>query len=191
VITFTPRKKQAEAVAFLQNELFTTPLWLSNEQIFSLSQNGGVYQIAGIQESILNQLLTQKTLCHLLMFQSHEPLNAYTPDQLLTDLEKGIFKELQDHLPVDMYRRNLQKIYVQCLIGKANSNEEKSGGFEPAFARVNSRTDIPSIIKGHLKKLEQQIGNAIPSYRDISTKEHLQDIKDQLHQTLESGKKKN
>jgi hypothetical protein len=40
----------------------------------------------------------------------------YSVAKLINDLKKGIFSDLKDKSQIDMYRRNIQKLYVDQLI---------------------------------------------------------------------------
>jgi len=41
---------------------------------------------------------------------------AYTVTEMLHDLQSGIFSELATGKPIDVYRRNLQKAYVNKIV---------------------------------------------------------------------------
>jgi len=189
VIEFVPKAKQKQAMQFLQEQLFTTPMWLIDKKLISLTGEGDYSAIGTAQWGVINQLLAPITLNRLLARQSVDPANAYTVTEMLAELSKGIFSELPAHKPVDIYRRSLQKMYVETITPLITA----SG---PAFIKVPGLTlqgpslaadkmnDALSELKAHLKTLTATIKSAIPSATDAATRTHLQDIYERLDKAL-------
>jgi hypothetical protein len=113
VVEFTPRAKQKEAMQFLQAQLFTTPLWLKQEKIESLVSVNAMTTILSVQNSILGRLLSNNTFNKLFRYEASGDKNVYTASDMVTDLRKGIWSELASRKPIDIYRRNLQKAFVE------------------------------------------------------------------------------
>ena len=57
VYEIVPKAKQKEAVDFLNKQLFATPAWLINQDIFSRTGQSGITVIGTLQDNILNRLL--------------------------------------------------------------------------------------------------------------------------------------
>src|SRR5205085_1530153 len=153
VYEVTPKAKQREAIAFLQNQIFATPAWLISKDILNRINNPGESDpIAATQESVLTSLLSTSRLNRLQ--QSTERFGvtkAYSAMELFNDLQNGLFTELKSKKPIDSYRRHLQKSYVDKLDAMLNSGASAST-FTISFGNANalssvdiSRTDIPSI----------------------------------------------
>ncbi len=115
VFEFVPRERQKEAVQFLQDQLFTTPEWTVNKDIFSLVEGNGYLRILFLQKEVLSAVMSLNNLGTLLYFEANHPTGAFTPIDLLQDLKAGIFRELKEYQPIDLYRRNLQKAYIAQL----------------------------------------------------------------------------
>jgi hypothetical protein len=188
VIEFVSKAKQKEAIAFLQEQLFTTPTWLLDKKIFSLTGSGDMNTIATMQNNTLNRLISVATINKLLQFEAVYSAQAYTATEMLNDLKRGIWSELRVAKPVDLYRRNLQKLYVERLIAltaEAPVGTATQGQQQPTLSKSN---DGLSIIKGHMKTLLTEIRAAIVTSKEAATKLHLQDLADRLTNALDNKK---
>src|SRR5947209_2501167 len=116
IIEFVPKAKQKEAMEFLQDQLFKTPKWLVDNTISDYTGANKLTTISNVQGMILGRLLGNNTFNKLFRFEA-ESNNAYTVNEMVSDLRKGIWSELPMHQPIDIYRRDLQKMFVERLIG--------------------------------------------------------------------------
>jgi hypothetical protein len=191
-ITFPSRDKQKAAVQFFQEELFSTPSWLVNNDIFNfmpadpsfLDFPGNMHQLNIIQRTILARITSHNITNNLLLAQTSSTGEHYSVDELFTDLETGIYKELKNQSAIDIYRRNLQKLYVERLI-------ELTGGFSTARDAWDSQlypvitiTDVYPIIKNHLRELLKTINAALPGYKDKMSKLHLIELKERINKAI-------
>lgn len=174
LLQYAGRDKQKDAVLFLQKELFTTPQWLCNDQLFTITGGSGYSTVLDIQKDVLQQLINPAALRGLLYVQSQQPATAYSPAQLLADLETGIWSELQTNAPVNLYRRNLQKAYASQLLALERSALEKGNTSDLLL------TDILSIVKAQRQRLYKKITASIAKYKDEETKMHLEDLSERL-----------
>ncbi len=189
VIEFVSKAKQKEAMAFLQEQLFTTPTWLLDKKIFSLTGSGDMNTIANMQNGTLNRLLSNATISKLLLFESVHGAQAYTAKEMLVELKRGIWSELKTAKAIDIYRRNLQKLYVERLIAlTAEAPAAAVPGAPNMSAAVSKMNDGLSIVKGHMRSLLAEIKAAIVTSSDPLTKLHLQDIADRLTTSLDTKK---
>lgn len=191
VYAYTPREKQKEAIQFLQDQLFTTPKWLIDTKLFSLIGVSQLETVSSAQKSALGRLLNPRTLSNLVSFEMYDPSKAYTVSGMLSDLKSGIWSELKTHRPIDIYRRDLQKAYVESLIRlvkppKAAPTTQQT--FRPQGARSQPTiddNDAISIVKGHIKALMTEIRTAIASTSDTPSRLHLQDVLERLKNGLD------
>ncbi|MFT3843717.1 MAG: zinc-dependent metalloprotease [Lacibacter sp.] len=185
VIEFVSKAKQREAISFFQEQLFATPTWLLDKNIFSLTGTGDFSTITTMQSTILNRLISVATINKLLQFDAVYPAQAYTAIDMLNDLKHGIWSELRIGKPIDLYRRNLQKLYVERLISltiEIPSSSLPQGQQQPILSKSN---DGLSIIKGHIQTLLVEIRAAILTSKDAATKLHLQDMADRIGKNLD------
>lgn len=189
--TTVPKASQKEAVAFLNTQLFKTPDWLLDQNILSkIKPETGVEAIKTLQEYALTSLLAGDRTVRLM--ETGTSAKYYTADDLFTDLESGIWAEIKTGQPIDIYRRNLQKVYAEKLIGllkpgKANVLSIPPGvtyGFSTRVVELE-KTDLPSIARGHLEILKASIQKAIPLETDKLSKYHLKDILKRIDSALD------
>ena len=122
----TPRIRQEEAVVFLHKQLFETPYWLLDKNILNkISSPASSEMIANTQASVLNSLLSSSRLFRMEAISDRFGKTiVYGPDDLVNDIEKGLWKELSTpQQPIDPFRRNLQKQYIDDLIGLMNPSQ--------------------------------------------------------------------
>jgi hypothetical protein len=176
VYEFCSLEKQRAAVKFLQDELFTTPLWIIDAKYFSLINQGSLFQILNLQDKMLKNVMSVSNLATLLKFQTTFPERAYTPVAFLNDLKSGLWNELKmKSAMIDIYSRNVQKLYIKQLVYLL-SNPASGGKGDPmdvANYQLLISTDLYSIIKIHAKQLLSDINKALPNCKDEMTRAHL------------------
>lgn len=189
IIEYVSKAQQKEAVQFLQDQLFKTPTWLLNKEIYSLTGLGNMTTLGNIQENILGRLISANTLNKLVQGEELNPANAYTATEFLRDLKSGIWSELPGRRATDIYRRNLQKIYAERLIALINppptTTQPATSGRGGGPVTISKTSDVLSILKGHARSLAAEIKAAIPGVQNQTTKMHLQDVHDRLVQALD------
>ncbi|MDP4250482.1 MAG: zinc-dependent metalloprotease [Bacteroidota bacterium] len=188
----TPKVIQQEAVAFLHAQLFETPYWLLNRDILNkINSPSSNENVINTQGSVLQSLLSSSRLFRMsIMENRYGKKDSYTVDDLVTDLEKGIWKELRGVAAIDPYRRNLQKEFVESLISLTNPSQPAMPASLPRglillFGGDIKNTDVPSIARAHLTALRKRILAAVPLIRDNLSKYHLRDVAERIRQALE------
>ncbi|MGZ3924572.1 MAG: zinc-dependent metalloprotease, partial [Flavisolibacter sp.] len=155
VVEFVSKAKQKEAMQFLQDQLFKTPKWIIDNNIADYTNDNKLTIISSLQSGTLSRLVSNTTLNKLFRFEAEQPTNAYTATEMLTDLRKGVWSELAAKQPIDIYRRNLQKSYVEALDHLINP--DPMSGIQISFGgaitpTINPRTtDAISIAKAQLR----------------------------------------
>lgn len=188
----TPKNLQKDAIAFLNAQLFETPTWLVDKNILDKFSNPVTNDmVANIQLNTLNSLLGIQRLNRLAISSIRfGAANTYQLDDMLTDVKKGVWSELTTKKATDNYRRNLQKAYVEALIGIINPAPAPSiSGLPASLLALLSpnvkNTDIPSIVRAHLTALRNDITAAIPATTDKLTRYHLQDVSERIKRALD------
>ncbi|HLZ16156.1 MAG TPA: zinc-dependent metalloprotease, partial [Cyclobacteriaceae bacterium] len=184
-----PKARQQEAVSFLNRQLFETPRWLLDYSILNkIASPSSTDQIGMIQNGVLGSLLSSNRMNSLLQSANRfGEAKVYTVDDLLSDVRKGVWKELSTHQPIDAYRRNLQKTYAESLISILAPPTPPTvlpGGITIQFGPNTKNTDLPSIARAELTSLRNQILAAIPATGDKLSKYHLQDVAERIKQAL-------
>jgi hypothetical protein len=137
---------------------------------------------------MLNRLLSNRTLNKLVEAEASLGNNAYQVIELLNDLKKGIWSELAARKAVDIYRRNLQKSYVNILSNLLKppppSQTMVTTGISITISGGSDKTDVISVVKAHLSALRNEINTAGAVIADPMTKYHLQDISKRIDKAL-------
>ncbi len=191
--TFEPVSKatQQEAVKFLNTQLFTTPEWLLDQNVINkIKPETGVEAIKALQDYAISSLFAGDRAVRLM--ETGVTSKNYTLDELYSEIESGIWSELKGGKSIDIYRRNLQKVYAEKLIsmlkpGKTTVNAIPVGvtyGFNGRSVDLNE-TDVPSISRAHLENLKSSIQAAIPKTADKLSKYHLQDMLQRIKMALD------
>jgi len=186
-----PKTRQHEAIAFLDAQLFTTPRWLIDTAVLNkISSPIAGDPVGSIQTGVLGSLLSSSRLNTLMQSSVRfGDARTYTVENLLTDLRRSIWKELATHQTIDVYRRNLQKTYVESLISilTPSTPAVNAPGLTIFFGPNIKNTDLPSIAKAELNSLRSQIQAAIPSTTDKLSRYHLVDLADRIKKVLNPG----
>lgn len=189
VYTHVKKTKQQEAMAFLQKQLFETPDWLIDENIFNkIESAGNVERIRQYQVRTLNNLLDFGRMARMSENETINGRNAYSMFNMMEDLRKGIWSELNSGKAIDLYRRNLQRAYLDRM---AYLMTEKQRELPERFRRFVSRTnvdvnqsDIRAITRAELNSLQRSIRAGINRTGDNMTKIHLRDALERIDKIL-------
>ena len=193
VFTLVPKIRQEEAVKFLVDNAFTTPLWMVDPEILRRIEPTGVLQrIATAQRSVLTTLLNDQRFARLIEQQTVDGTAAYTAAELLATIRKGVWKELDgSQIKIDAYRRNLQNAYLEMVDAKLNGAGGAAGGRGGAGGgggrggRPSASDDEKPFFRAELRALSASITAAIAKATDHDTKAHLEGAKDQIAKILD------
>jgi hypothetical protein len=191
VYELVSKAKQKEALEFLQKQLFNTPTWLLDQQVFDKTGQSGLTIVGSVQDNILNRIMSSRTLTKLVEAEAAAGKKAYGILEYMGDVKTGVWSELATKKPIDVYRRNLQKTYVNTLINILNppavSAMSFGGGFgSPAPSLVSAeKSDVRTVVKAHLQRLKADASSAAVLYTDTMSKIHLQDISDRISKALD------
>lgn len=194
VYSYTPKVLQQEAMNFLIKQLFVTPAWLINNDILNRIGNTGLSVIGSRQDAVLSRIISTGTISKLLSMEAELGKEAYNAADMLNDLKQGIWSELAGRKPVDIYRRNLQKSYVERIgqiISPAFTGPVTGISFRigaPAAMMDTKNSDIISVLRGNLRALQAEIKTALPAISDKMTRYHLQDVNDRIVKILDPEK---
>ena len=185
-----PRAKQAEAVQFLNDNVFTTPSFFFDPEILRrIEPTGFVERVRGRQTAVLNLLFQDSRLSRVAEQQATDP-SAYSIADLFGEVRRGAFSEFGGGaVRVDEYRRNLQRAFVdqmERLISTPLVTPFPPGftpfvGFtppppRPADARAQARLELVD--------LQATLRAALPRAADRTTRAHIVDLLARIDQIL-------
>ena len=178
VYTHVEKSHQKNCIKFLNKNLFETPTWMIDKNILDKIQfAGAVDQVRGLQSSYLNRILDFGRLARVIENEALNGSEAYSLDELMSDLKNGIFSELKNNSNIDIYRRNIQRAFIQRLGYLMKENQSI-----PSFFRSSSsitrikveESDIRSSTLGVLIDLRRELNKAQKKYSsNKSVKNHL------------------
>jgi Met-zincin/Domain of unknown function (DUF5117)/Domain of unknown function (DUF5118) len=190
VYEFVSKETQKEAMDFINKQIFTSPTWLINKEITGKTGINPATTILTIQETAINRMLNNNTMNKMLNAETANGSGAYTVNDLLNDLKQNVFTELPAKKTIDIYRRNLQKSYVERLNSLINPAAAPTGGIVITFGNAaptvdTKKSDILSYLKGHARELKALTDAAAAGTADKASKYHLQDLSDRLKKILD------
>lgn len=167
-----PYTKEKNAVKYLNDQVFSTPVWLNYKPIVNKLNVNFNLELSSIQESQIIFLLNRYRFSSMLNNEQNSGVKTYTLKEMLNDLKQGIFEELYDKKNVDVYRRELQRLYVARLLDESYGKENLSRGLGDLYNYATS--DIGMILQDDVATLHTLIKKALknPGLNSIS-KSHL------------------
>ena len=188
VYTATPVAMQKSVMNFLHTQLFTTPKWLLDNNILNKISNPVANErIQSVQTNVLKNLLDKGRLYRLTTSTTRFGNVSYSLHDMMEDTRKGLFSELNNRQATDVFRRNLQKVYVSQLGDLINPS---TGAAPSPLLRMGpaldvENTDIVSEAKAQLKKLTAAIQSNKGSINDASSVSHFDDLQDRIKHILD------
>ena len=182
---------QRKAMRFIDEHVLQTPTWaLDYDMLRRLEHAGAVERIRAYQELAVQRLLNHARLARLIEHEAFLGDKTYRPAQMLDDARAMIWREVGANQPIDTYRRNLQRAYLEqahYLLHEAKSEPWSPPG--SGNLRVSSNTDPPlnaslhisqsdirPLLRDQLRMLEEEIRTALKrGVRDRMTRIHLED----------------
>ncbi len=195
VFTLVPKIRQEEAVKFLVENAFTTPVWMIDPEILRRIEPTGVLtRIRTAQSSVLNAVLNDQRFARLIEQQAVDGSAAYTAAELLATVRRGVWKELDaPQVKIDAYRRNLQNAYLDLVNTKLNpapaaaaaAAQQGGGGGRGGRGAAARSEDEKPFFRAELHALNTSITAAIAKATDHDTKAHLEGARDQIAKILD------
>ena len=190
VYSHVVKNHQKQCMKFLNEQLFKTPAWLINKDISNKIEFTGLTErIRKSQSNNLKKILDFARLARVIENNTVNDNESYSLIEMLNDLQSGIWSELRTSSAITVYRRNLQKAYIERMDYLINKKQSEITGIEKYTlkrTKVNiNQSDIISVCRGKLEELKSQIKKRLPSYRDEYSKYHLKDMINRIDSTLD------
>ncbi|MBF4494371.1 zinc-dependent metalloprotease [Flavobacterium sp. MR2016-29] len=168
-----PKARQIEAMNWLQANAFASPTWIVNVNTLKNTEFAGYTEtFRNIQVKQLNSLLSLGRIGRLM---DNEILGADTYKALdfFKDIRKGIWKEAGTATNVTIYRRNLQRGYIDRM-GALMTEEIKPNDRSTIYYNV-SQSDLRALVRGELTVLKKSLTAAKALGVNTETKYHYED----------------
>ncbi len=176
-----PRARQAEAVRFLNDNVFATPTYLVRPEIASRVEAGGmIARINNAQSRVLNAVFDDGRLNRLLEIEAvaTNKGDVYPLSSMLDDLRRGVWSEVYTGRPADAFRRELQSDFLTTIANKLNPPAESplitAQRQQFGVPRVLSSDDAKSQLRGTLVTLRNDLRANAGRSGDRATQLHVQ-----------------
>ncbi|MEM6879391.1 MAG: zinc-dependent metalloprotease [Bacteroidota bacterium] len=162
-----PSDRQREAVAWISDNVFTTPEWLIDQDILQrISPSGVADRIKGVQARALGNLMLVARLNRLAEQRAVYGDDQYGLSDLMDQTFEGIFNGDEES---DTYNRALQKMLVEGLLSLIDNGDavaDVKGAARSTLDRIQDLFDGRSrggdmVVDGHFNELVRMIENGL------------------------------
>jgi hypothetical protein len=170
-----PKARQTAALQFLVANAFQVPPFMIRTDVLRRIQpSGAVDRVRTAHAAILASLLQNQRLDRMTEQLTIDGATvAYSPLQFLADVRTGVWSEVGKPGAVTIYRRNLQRAYLDSM-------DEKLNGAPAASAEVRM------LVKGELRALDRQLQAALAGTGlDENTRRHYSDSREEIATILD------
>jgi hypothetical protein len=172
VYQMVPVETQRDALEFIKANVFTSPVWLLDTAILSRVGESPTQTISRSHERVLNYLFGTNTMSKLAVNQALYGEKAYQLIDYFNEVDRAMWTELEAEKAIDVYRRNLQRSYIEELISLSN----KSG---------KEYRDVAPIVKNKLIEIHAAIKKGKRKIDDPMTQYHLKFLENRLMEVIE------
>jgi hypothetical protein len=152
---------QRAAAKFLIENALRTPTSLMNDDItLRITATGVADRVLGAQRRVVTSLVNASRIKRMTEHAEGDD-DAYSPTEFLGDMRNGLFEEFSNRRPeVDLYRRGLQRLYVDHLANALNPapaaapNPNIPPQFRPT--RVGD-SDFPALARAELVAIKASV----------------------------------
>lgn len=202
-IVYTPIEPdyQRRAMQFIDQHVLQTPSWaLDFDMLRRLEHAGAVERIRAYQELAVQRLLNHARLARMIEHEAFLGDRTYRPADMLDDTREMVWREVRQNRPIDTYRRNLQRAYLDQahhLLHDATSNHwnpPSSGNLRvsnnndpPLNADLHiGQSDIRPLVRDQLRQLDREIEATLRrGVNDRMTRIHLEDARARIARALD------
>ena len=189
VYTHVDKEHQKKCLTFINEQLFKTPSWLIDTNIFDkIEYSGSVERVRRLQERTLNNILSLGKMARLIENETLNGNDAYSLRNMMRDLRHGIWSELRNGRNIDTYRRNLQRAHIDRLAYLMTAKNQKKanafGGYQKSTVVNTSQSDIRAVVRAELKTLQRSIRAAVANSSGMK-RIHLQDALERIKDILD------
>jgi len=169
-----PKLKQQEALNYVLANAFQVPAFMVDKEVLRRIQpSGAVDKVKAAQKEVLTELLQNARLDRMTeQLTIDGPAIALSPLEFLTSVRNGIWSEVGKPGAISIYRRNLQRSYLDNMNQKLNA--------------PGANSEVRMLVKGELRALEKQLaaGLAVAGL-DENTRRHLSDSREEIAAILD------
>jgi len=157
---YTPVSKtdQQRAMNFLNRHVFIAQTWLIPKSISSkINADGSLDLIAARKSRVLNSLLSQSRIQRLIEGEFQNGVQAYSLENMLNDLDHGIWSSAKSSSQASHIQRILQRNYISKIESLlAPSTKENKSTLQHTDAIPILKSKLSSLLKTSKKKAKSK-----------------------------------
>lgn len=167
--THVDKATQKRAVRFLDKQVFHTPMWLLDPELArKFEADGLVKRIKNIQAQTLGLVFRTDRLIRMSENEAINGSSAYTVYELFNDTRNSIMSDVNTS---DLYRRNLQRLYIEQLSSLLKKED-----------RTSNISDVKTIARGTLFSIYKELK---PGKKGSIHDMHVLDLKKRIAESLD------
>ena len=173
---------QKSAMEWLHKNAFATPSWLMDEAILkNINYAGYTDRIRSLQSRHLNNILNFERIGRLIDHKAMDSKN-YSALDMLKATRLGIWKEANSTSNVSVFRRNLQRVYLDRMIYLMTEDLDPRRSRQ--YFNVN-QSDVRALVRGELNQLKSVLNSASRRAVNTETKYHYRDCIERINVILD------
>ena len=170
---FFPNKPeyQRRALDFLLNRAFRMDGHMTPENVVRrISAEGVADSVLSAQQRLISSLISPDRINRISSYAERSEGEAFTAVELFSSMREGLFSEFQNGDAVGLYRRNVQRAYIDHLSG--------------FLKNPSSNSDLPALARAELNALKGSISARNPG-EDLLQSAHQMDLVGRIERALD------
>ncbi|PPK94023.1 uncharacterized protein DUF5118 [Nonlabens xylanidelens] len=165
VYSTVDKKTQKESVEWIKNNVIETPTWLVDKKIVQNINPDGYFDVLrSVQVRHLNSLLSHDRIGRLINSETVDT-DYYSALDMLQDVRKAVFSSSK----VDIYKRNIQRAYVDRLNYLMTETPRRS-------TYNVAQSDVRALVRGELKALQSTLRSKRNASSSKVNRYHYEDL---------------
>lgn len=181
---------QKASLDWILENAFSSPEWLHQAAITrNIHHANHLESMRSLQVRHLESILSFDRLARLM--ENEVKGVEYNALDMVRQLQNGMWSEIRKGNTIDIYRRNLQKAYIErmaYLLNDKSARQSASRAGRYGTKVEVDQSDIRSIIRGELVQLEKQLRKSRKRFKDDLSRYHIEDILVRIDSILHADK---
>ncbi|WP_437920523.1 zinc-dependent metalloprotease [Sphingobacterium sp. LRF_L2] len=184
VYAAVPRAKVKAAVQYVNDNVFTPPMWLYPDDIQQYIGKDIDKEILDQQEQMLNMLLSPGMMQNIYM-KSFETDVTYPIDEYLKDIAAGVWTGMTTDNRVNAYKRSQQRYFLEKIDVLINPR----AGNDNAILVQAQRSDIQLYATTFLVSLQRTAEKLAANSKNAIDKQHFNNVLQEIKRIQEKKTK--
>ncbi|WP_442589302.1 zinc-dependent metalloprotease [Pedobacter sp. AW31-3R] len=171
------KERVKEVIDYVGRNVFNAPLWLYPKEITSRINVDPVKDIMAQQNQMLMMFFSPAMVYNMFQIDMKSGYNYPVPEYL-KDLHHAVWKEFNGNPVENMYRRNVERVYIERLAALINTKSI----IDAKIVTEADRSDVHLYARQHALWLRKHLGGL--KAKDAIDKTHVKEMKSQLDQII-------